>query len=138
MNKRIFRELFQPDRTTVLTRWPYFIANIWLALFAGLAAITMPVYPDLFGFPYSSSYFLAYIVVAGGLFIWCSVNILAKRLRDIGFSMAYNTAILYTVIDALLVWRTDYLIVDLISFAVTIMIVLVPSGYLNKKNYQPE
>ncbi len=133
MNKRIFRELFQPDRTSVLTRWPYFIANIWLALFAGLAAVTMPVYPDFFGFPYSSSYFLTYIVVAGGLFIWCSVNILAKRLRDIGFTMAYNTAILYTVIDTLLMWRTDYLIVDLISFAVTILIILVPSGYLTKK-----
>ncbi|KLO01982.1 hypothetical protein ABN09_13090 [Morganella morganii] len=77
-------------------------------------------------------------MVAGGLFIWCSVNILAKRLRDIGFTMAYNTAILYTVIDTLLMWRTDYLIVDLMSFAVTILIILVPSGYLTKKNYLPE
>lgn len=47
--------------------------------------------------------------------------------------MAYNTAVLYTVIDMLLMWRTDDLIVDLLSFAVTILIILVPSGYLTKK-----
>lgn len=133
MNEQIFRKLFKPDRTSVLMRWPYFIANLWLGMFAGLAAITMPVYPDLLGFPYSSSYFLIYIGIAGSLFVWCSVNILAKRLRDIGFTMAYNTAILYNVIDTLLVWRTDYFIVDLLSLAVTILIILTPSGYLNKK-----
>lgn len=133
MNEQIFRKLFKPDRTSVLMRWPYFIANLWLGMFAGLAAITMPVYPDLLGFPYSSSYFLIYIGIVGSLFVWCSVNILAKRLRDIGFTMAYNTAILYNVIDTLLVWQTDYFIVDLISLAVTILIILTPSGYLNKK-----
>ncbi|EGT3624319.1 hypothetical protein FAQ20_19275 [Morganella morganii] len=133
MHKQIFRELFKPDSTSVLARWTYFIANLWLGLFTGLAVLTMPVYPDLLGFPYSSFYFFSYIAVASGIFLWCSVNILAKRLRDIGFTMACNAAILYTVIDLLLIWQTDYLIVDLISIAITIMIMLIPAGYLNKK-----
>lgn len=125
----ILKDFFVINGTATIARMRFFIYNLSIIVIAYF----LPFLPALFNIEFSFSYFILTLVFVV-VFSYISVNILAKRFRDIGMSTPYNIALTYTFFELLLVLKYSSLICDIVSYAVIALICIIPSGYMAKKH----
>ncbi len=123
----VLRDFFIINGTSKIARMRYFIYN--LVILAIL--FSLPFLPELFNVEFSFNYFIftmAFVVI----FYFITINLCAKRFRDIGISTPYNLAIIYTFVDLLFTFKFNNFACDALSYAVMALICIIPSGYMNK------
>lgn len=123
----VLKDFFIINGTATIARLRYFIYNL-----ATLAILfSLPFLPGLFNVDFSFNYFI-FTMIFVVIFSFVTINLCAKRFRDIGISTPYNLAITYTLVDLLCTLKFNSFAFDAASYAVMALICIIPSGYVNK------